>query len=202
MPEQNLSERVKVTKQELIDFETDIRDTYEEGKIKGPVHLSAGNEDQLIEIFKNVREQDWIFSTWRSHYHALLKSGDKEWLKNEILAKRSLHINSRKYKVFTSAIVGGILPIALGTALGIKRKNLDEYVWCFVGDMAAETGIFHESTKYAGGDNLPITFVVEDNGMSVYTPTKEVWKERNPKIIRYEYERIYPHYGTGKWVDF
>jgi len=193
---------LKLTKQELIDFESEIRDIYEQGEIKSPIHLSGGNEDQLIEIFKNIKNEDWVFSTWRSHYHALLKTGDKEWLRNEILKNRSLHINSKKYKIFTSAIVGGIIPIALGTALAIKRKNLDRHVWCFVGDMSSESGIFHECTKYAGGHNLPITFIIEDNGTSVYTPTKEVWKEGKPNIIKYKYERVYPHYGIGKWVDF
>jgi len=95
----------------------------------------------------------------------------KEQLKNIILTGESMHIYSKKYRILTSAIVGGILPIAVGIALGIKEKDLDEIVWVFVGDMAAETGIFHECTKYAARNNLPITFIVEDNGFSTDTPT-------------------------------
>jgi len=191
-----------MNKQSLIDFETEIKNAYEQGKIKSPVHFSGGNEDNLLEVFKEIREEDWVFSTWRSHYHALLKSKDKEWLRNEILENRSIHINSKKYKIFTSAIVGGVLPIALGTALALKRKKSKYRVWCFIGDMAAESGIFHECAKYAGGHDLPITFVIEDNSFSIYTPTKEVWKEGKADIRRYKYKRVYPHYGTGKWVDF
>ena len=56
----------------LIDFETEIKEIYEDGKITAPVHLSGGNEDQLIEIFKDVDKDDWVFSSWRNHYHALL----------------------------------------------------------------------------------------------------------------------------------
>jgi len=112
------------TKQELIDFESEVVRKYKEGNTYGPVHLSGGNEEQLLEIFKNIKERDWVFSTHRSHYHALLKSGNKDWLMNEIIVNaNSSHINSAKYKIFTSAIVGGIIPIALGTALGIKLKE-------------------------------------------------------------------------------
>jgi TPP-dependent pyruvate/acetoin dehydrogenase alpha subunit len=71
--------------------------------------------------------------------------------------------------------------------------------------MSAETGIFHECVKYAQGHDLPITFVVEDNGMSVETPTREVWgnnAEYGNKVIRYKYERTWPHQGSGKWVTF
>ncbi len=202
MGKQNLIEKVDIDKKYLMDFETEIKELYEAGKIHSPIHLSGGNEEQLIEIFKEVKENDWVFSTWRSHYHALLKSKNREWLKNEILEDRSIHAHSNKYKIFSSAIVAGILPIALGTAFAIKQKKSKEHVWCFVGDMTAETGMFNECTKYAGGHDLPITFVVEVNGIAVYTPTKEVWKKGKPDIRRYEYERIYPHYGIGKWVDF
>lgn len=193
-----------LTKEELIAFEDEIRDLYENAKINAPVHFSKGNEDELVDIFKFVKEEDWVFSTHRSHYHALLKGIDPEWLKNEILECRSIHLNNREKKFFTSAIVGGILPIALGTALALKLKNSKEHVWVFVGDMAAEMGIFYECVKYARRNDLPITFVVEDNGLSVDTPTQKCWGECNSdiKIIRYKYTRHFPHHGIGKWVTF
>ena len=194
-----------MNREELIQFEDEIGELYLEGQIKSPVHLSKGNEDQLIEIFKMVKPDDWVFSTHRSHIPALLKGIDPGWLKAEILANRSIHINNAEHKFFTSAIVGGICPIALGVALAIKRKGEIRQVWCIVGDMAAETGIFHECTKYAARNDLPITFVVEDNSYSVNSPTQEVWGNRNQhdtKIIRFSYERGYPHHGVGKWVNF
>jgi radical SAM superfamily enzyme YgiQ (UPF0313 family) len=194
-----------LTEKDLIDFEEDIREIYEAGKIRAPVHFCRGNEIPLIEIFKNVKKEDWIFSTHRSHYHALLKGVSREWLKNEILNLRSIHINSREHNVFTSSIVGGALPIALGAALGIKLRKGSERVWVFVGDMCAEMGVFHECVKYAKGHNLPISFVVEDNDLGVDTPTKKVWGEEdfgNTHILRYKYIRVYPHHGSGKWVAF
>lgn len=202
----------KITKQDLINFEKDIADNYEHAKIRGPVHLCGGNEDELLEIFKKIKKEDWVFSTHRSHYHALLKSKNPEWVKKEIFAQRSSHINSKKYKIFTSAIVGGVCPIALGVALAIKKRRRKEKVWCFVGDMASQMGIFHECVKYAINFDLPITFVVEDNTWGVYTPTSKVWGEFNllyrDKVDYYRYERTYPHYGiadrNGKkiWVNF
>ena len=60
------------TKDQLIEFENLVISHWESAKIHGPIHLSNGNEDQLIEIFKRISTSDWVFSTWRSHYHALL----------------------------------------------------------------------------------------------------------------------------------
>ena len=194
----------EITKSELIKFEKDIVRLYLNKKIKSPVHLSGGNEDVLIKIFKNIKQNDWVFSTHRSHYHALLKGVSKEWLKRQILKNRSININNKKRKFFTSAIVGGALPIALGVSLALKLKKSSNKVWLFLGDMAAETGIFQECAKYAGRNNLPIVFVVEDNGLSVNTPTRKVWGENKskPDIVKYTYKKVYPHQGCGVWINF
>jgi pyruvate dehydrogenase E1 component alpha subunit len=192
-------------KNDLINFEEEIKKIYESGKIKAPIHLSGNNEEQLIKIFKKIKENDWVFSTWRSHYHALLKGIPKEWLKKEIIAGRSMGINSIKHKFYSSAIVGGIIPIALGTAQAIKLKKEKSAVWVFVGDMTFETGTFHECYKFSKNFRLPIKFVIEDNNMSTNSPTSQVWgrKSEVPKdVIKYNYRRKYPHHGTGGWVLF
>lgn len=177
-----------MTIQELIDFEEGIKTLFEDAQIRAPVHFHVGAEDGLIEIFKYINPSDWVFSTHRSHYHALLKGIPPELVKAEILKGNSISLQFPRYRFYTSAIVGGILPIALGVAM------TGETVWCFVGDMAAETGIFHECLKYATGHQLPIHFVVEDNGMSVDTPTEKVW--------RFSYQRKFPHQGSGVWLIF
>ncbi len=190
------------TIESLITFEKELEELYEAGKIHSPVHFSRGNEESLINIFKDVLPGDWVFSTHRSHYHALLKGINPEWLKNEILNDKSMHINSAEDKFFTSSIVGGALAIATGVALALQRQDSKDRVWCFTGDMASETGMFHECIKYSAGYSLPITFIVEDNGMSVKTPTYKVWARGNLWYMRYEYEKTVPHHGTGKWVNF
>lgn len=192
------------TKEDLIAFETEMCDIFCEGKIRAPVHLSDGNEEQLIEIFKNVKSTDWVFSTWRSHYHALLHGIDRDWLHQEIMEGRSITVNKPDQRFFASAIVAGIAPIALGTALSVKLKKEPDTVWLFVGDMTIRTGMLHEVKQYASGHSLPLNIVVEDNKISVQSPTAEVWGEDNAElnIQRYDFESSYPHVGAGKWVMF
>lgn len=191
-----------LTKQELLDFSAEIAKYYEEGKIKSPIHLHGGNEDALIEIFKDYKENDWIFSTHRSHYHWLLSGRSVEDLRRQILDGHSMHIYGDKF--FTSAIVSGIAPIALGVAKALRLKGTSNKVWCFIGDMAASGGLVHECIQYAEGFDLPITYVVEDNCMSVRACTATIWGQRKGinKVIRYKYDRIYPHAGSGKYVMF
>ena len=195
-----------MNKTELASFTEEIKQLFSSGQVRSPIHLSLGNEDQLTELFKEIKPEDWVFSTHRSHYHALLKGIPREWLREQILKNRSMHINSHEHRFFTSSIVGGTCPIALGVALGIKRRHGPEHVWCFIGDMGAETGIFYECTKYACRNNLPITFVIEDNNLSVNTPTQESWGTGDflldGHIRYYEYVRTLPHSGVGAWVKF
>ena len=191
---------------ELINFEDDIISHWENGEITGPIHLSNGNEEQLIKIFSKIGVEDWVFSTWRSHYHALLHGVEPSVLKQKILDGKSITIVDKECKFYSSAIVTGTLPIALGVAKALKLKNSKDKVWVFLGDMAFESGIFYEVHKYARNYDLPLHFVVEDNGVSTNTPTLDTWNGKQREIpedvIYYKYESKYPHYGTGKWVVF
>ena len=196
---------VTITPQQLIDFETKVKETYEAGEIRGPIHLAKNNEDQLIEIFQYIDPEDWVFVPWRNHYHALLHGVDPEKLFNSILEGRSMGTNNTSPNFYASSIVGGIIPLALGVALALKTRGSNKRVWCFIGDMTMETGGFHEAYKYAKNFDLPLQWVVEDNNMSVHTPTDMAWgqKQEVPEgVIYYEYEMEYPHHGTGKWVNF
>lgn len=197
-----------VSKEDLISFEKWCDDAQDNNLIKSPVHLSGGNEDQLIEIFKDIKPNDWVFTTYRSHYHALLKGVDPEWLKTWILENKSIHVMSKEHKIVSSAIVGGCLSQAIGTALAIKLKGGTEHVYIFVGDMTASLGVFHDCYYFAENRELPITFIVEDNGLSTDTPTDQAWgdhynwfmglesDDNTPAVKYYKYERVYPHYGT------
>jgi pyruvate dehydrogenase E1 component alpha subunit len=197
---------VLLSKQDLIDFELRVKDEYEKATISGPVHMSGGNEEQLLEIFKYIDRGDWVFSSWRNHYHALLHGVSEEHLWNLIVSGKSMSVYSKEPKLYTSSIVGGIIPIALGAAQAFKNKNSDNKVWCFIGDMTSETGVFHEAYKYSRCHDLPLEFVIEDNDMSTNTPTSETWnykKTEHPEdVFYYTYERVYPHHGTGQWILF
>jgi pyruvate dehydrogenase E1 component alpha subunit len=193
------------TEEKLIRFEQSIVDIWEAGKIKGPVHLSNGNEGSLIEIFKRIKETDWVFSTWRSHYHWVLKGLSADYATEIIKEGKSITMCEHEEKFYASAIVGGTLPIALGVASAIKKDGGDDKVWVFVGDMSFESGIFYEVHKYARNFDLPLYFVVEDNGVSTYTPTEATWNEKREvpsDVIHYTYKSKYPHYGSGKWIAF
>jgi pyruvate dehydrogenase E1 component alpha subunit len=100
-------------------------------------------------------------------------------VKAEIMAGRSISLCFPRYRILSSAIVSGVLPIALGVALGIKRRNGNEKVWCFMGEMTSETGVAHECIKYARSHGLPIHWVVEDNEKSVCTDTRKAWNLSN-----------------------
>lgn len=196
--------------QDLKDFETQVADLFNKGEIKAPVHLSDGNEAALIEIFKEIKPNDWAFCSWRSHYQCLLKGVPPEIVLGEIMAGRSISLGFPDHRIFSSAIVGGQVPIAVGAAKAEKLKGSGNHVWCFIGDMTAETGIAQTSIRYAEQHDLPITFVVEDNAISVLTETRKVWasdtlrfNERvSSKVRVFEYKSKYPHAGAGVRVQF
>jgi pyruvate dehydrogenase E1 component alpha subunit len=197
-------------KEDLIKFEEEIAELFNGANISAPVHLYYGNEDQIIDVFKKVRPQDWVFCSWRSHYQCLLKGVPTEEIKNEILAGRSISLCFPDYQIYSSALVGGSLPVAVGTAIAIKRKDEDSKVYCFMGDMTSETGIAHECIKYSRNHQLPIHFIIEDNSKSVCTDTRETWnvsslsyeEKHDSNITYYHYETKYPHAGAGTRVQF
>ena len=202
-----------LTEKELIEFEDEMAQCFNDAMIKAPVHLYNDNEKQIIEVFRkhNIGKDDWVLGSWRSHYQCLLKGVPKEELKSAILEGRSISLCFKKYRVLCSGIVTGVLPIATGIALDIKRKGGANRVYCFMGDMTSETGVAHECIKYARNHELPIHFIIEDNGKSVCTDTRATW---NQKILTYEgvsdeyitYYKYkldkYPHAGAGTRVQF
>ncbi len=195
---------------DLRNFETQVADIFNRGEIKAPVHLSDGNESALIEIFKEVEVDDWVFCSWRSHYQCLLKGVPPEEVLREIFAGHSISLGFPKYRVFSSAIVGGQVSIALGVAKAESLKRSGSHVWCFIGDMTAETGVAQTCIRYAELHDLPITFVIEDNGISVLTETRQVWssetlrfdERQSSKVRVFKYKSKYPHAGAGVRVQF
>jgi len=212
--------------EELVAFETKIGDMFNAGKIKAPVHLYDGNEHHIKKVFKQIdNHNDWVCCTWRNHYQALLKEIPTDLLTEQIVKGKSMVMNLPEYKFICSSIVGGIPSIATGIALANKLTGSTSHVYCWVGDMSAETGAFHEAYKYACNHDLPITFVVENNHLSVLTPTDDIWKRDIPyyienksqfvddmldgnihygnHLIYYEYSnKKYPHAGAGQRVQF
>jgi TPP-dependent pyruvate/acetoin dehydrogenase alpha subunit len=193
-----------MTPEDLLAFEEDIAQEFAAGNIRAPIHLAGGNECALIEIFKGIRPQDWVLAGWRSHYHCLLKGVPRHELKDAILAGHSVSLCFPAHKILCSGIVGGIAPIAVGLAWAIKRRGDDTRVNCFLGDMSDESGIAHEARKYAACHELPVKWIIEDNGISVCTDTRASWGGLlgDPQINRYHYTLTRPHAGIGIYVRF
>ena len=161
---------------------------------------------------QEIKRTDWVFCSWRSHYKCLLKGVPPDEVKQKILDGKSISLNFPDHRIFSSAIVGGNLPIAVGTALSIKRNSGSDRVFCFLGDMTAESGIFAECLKYSTRHQLPIHYIIEDNGVSVCTSTQKVWGNEggrnfceymNPMYVTYfTYKSKWKHAGTNKRIQF
>lgn len=226
-----------LSKADILAFQDDIRERFLRAEIRHPIHLCDPNQlDHLWDIFQDINPQDWLFTSYRGIYHWLLKGVPPEVLLEYILHHGTMGFCDKERRIVSSAIVGGCLPIAVGVAMGIKRQgsatwgvqhseawlkthpesrnSVTPRVWCFVGDMAAETGAYHEATQYAWQHELPVTFVREDNGLSTNTPTQTVWGPKRETIdcvpgqpygsgeLDYTYQRNVPHVGAGQWVTF
>jgi len=202
-----------ITKQDLIDFEDDMRILWESGHIHCPHHFCGGNEDILIDYFdKRVKPHDWIFSTHRNTYHWLLWTGDREWLRNQILKEQnSMHLIDLRRRFISTAIVGGNVAMAVGTAKAIRIAGGDQHVHCFIGDGACDQGWFWEALRYAIAQDLPITFVIENNNRSVETTIEQRWGQKDKamldlwdtsKIFFYHYTPTFPHVGTGVQIQW
>lgn len=182
---------------ELIAFESRVADHWRAGDINSLFHLSGGNEDELIAIFQNVKPGDYVFSTHRSHYHALLKGVRPDTLMDTILDGRSMFVFSREHRFLSSSVLGGTCGVAAGVALAIKLKGEPHRVWCFVGDGASDNGHLYEAVRYADSLDLPVAFILEDNGKSCDSTramrgaTANIINSR--KLVSYSYTPTYPH---------
>lgn len=199
--------RKKWTEEELIAFEDRIGDLYLDNKLPFLFHLSGGNEKQLISIFENINNGDYVISNHRSHYHALLHGIPPETIEDRILNGRSMFIYDRSRNFFCSAIIGGTPAIAAGIAWALKRKGSKQKVWCFVGDGTEDNGHLYEAVRYVDGWDLPCKFIIENNNRSVEASNSERWGKSadyvwdSPSVYKYKYEITYPHARKPGMID-
>lgn len=155
-------------------FEKKLQDNMKD--IFVPVHLSLGQEWVADELHKVLKPEDWLFSTHRNHHHYLAKGGDEQKLWDEIMGLESglnggfagsQGISDSSINFHASAIVGGLVGTAVGTAYALKMDKKPGIAVCCVGDGATEAGVFWESLNFAALHKLPVAFICENNGMSV-----------------------------------
>jgi pyruvate dehydrogenase E1 component alpha subunit len=199
--------RKQWTEEELIAFEDRIGELYFDNKLPFLFHLSGGNEKELIDIFKNIKEGDYVISNHRSHYHALLHGIPPEVVENRILNGRSMFIYDRERNFFCSAIIGGTPAIAAGIAWALKKKGSNNKVWCFIGDGTEDSGHTYEAIRYVDGFDLPCTFVIENNNRSVESTNEDRWGKTaeynwdSPSVLKYHYNITYPHARKNGMID-
>lgn len=189
--------------QSLVAFEDRIRSLFEQGELPFLLHLSGGNEEQLVELFQHAREGDWFFGSHRSHFEALLAGVPAEKVERLIRDGRSMFIFDRERNFLSSSILAGVCGIAAGVALAIKEAGSSAHVWCFIGDGAEDEGHTYEAIRFVTGRDLPCTFVIADNDRQVDTSHANRWGTaqrfdwNSPKVIRYSYTPRFPHAGRG-----
>jgi len=164
---------------ELRRFEEKVEELYAQGLIPGVAHPYIGQEAVAVGVCSALRNDDYILSNHRGHGHNIAKGVPSKFIMAELFGKEggvckgiggSMHSTQLEVGVlFTTAIVGGNIPIATGIGLAIKLRNEDRVVVSFFGDGATNTGAFHEGINLAALWKLPAIFVCENNlyGMSV-----------------------------------
>ncbi len=194
----------------LLSFEKYTQEEWESGELPCLLHLAGGNEEQLVELFKEVQFGDWIFSTHRNHFHAILAGVPPFELREKINNGDSMFVYSKAHNFFCSAVLAGCCAIAAGVAWSLKNSVnvkpgylMPTRVWCFIGDGGEEQGHFYEAAMFVEANDLPCTFIIEDNNRSVDTPRDARRGQAKGLehlfrcVRRYHYVATYPHAGSG-----
>ena len=174
-------------------FEDKIAELYPQKEMKCPTHLSTGQEAAASGVCAALRKDDRVFSTHRCHSHIVAKGGDFKALMAELYGKAtgcskgkggSMHFLEPEIGMMgSSAIVGGTVPLAVGSALSSVMQGKDNVTVAFFGDGGLEQGSFHESMSFASLKKLPILFVAENNDMATCTHLD----------VRQPYPELYKH---------
>jgi pyruvate dehydrogenase E1 component alpha subunit len=149
--------------------------------VRGPLHLSTGQEAVAAGVCINLLREDLLTSTHRGHGHTLAKGADSTKMMCELFGRAngynkgkggSMHIADFSVGMLgANGVVAAGMPIATGAAHALKIRKRPNVVACFFGDGAANRGPFLESLNWAQVYRLPVVFVCEDNRISATTPT-------------------------------
>ena len=149
--------------------------------VRGPLHLSTGQEAVATGVCANLTREDLLTSTHRGHGHTLAKGADVKRMMAELFGRAtgtnkgkggSMHIADFGVGMLgANGVVAAGMPIAVGAAHALKIRGRQEIVACFFGDGAVNRGPFIEALNWAVVYHLPVLFVCEDNRISATTPT-------------------------------
>ncbi|MEU9171138.1 thiamine pyrophosphate-dependent dehydrogenase E1 component subunit alpha [Streptomyces sp. NPDC048420] len=181
-------------------------DLFLQGLVKGTTHLASGHEAIAVGASAALREDDYVFATYRGHHHAMARGATPEECLAELMSRAtglcgakggSMHLTKAANNMLGSyAIVGAHLPMAVGAAWSAKLRGTGQLAVAFFGDGATNIGAFHEALNLAAVWKLPVLFVCENNLYMEYTPIADVTAVPRPAADRA------PAYGIpGEVVD-
>ncbi|HSE08154.1 MAG TPA: thiamine pyrophosphate-dependent dehydrogenase E1 component subunit alpha [Nocardioidaceae bacterium] len=169
-------------------------DQFMSGKVKGTTHLAAGHEAVAVGASSALRDDDYVFATYRGHHHAIARGASPGECLAELMSKAtglckakggSMHLTKADHNMLGSyAIVGAHLPIAAGAAWSAKLRGTGQVAVAFFGDGATNIGAFHEALNLASVWKLPVIFVCENNFYMEYTPIRSVTSVAHPAADR------------------
>lgn len=185
--------------------EETIAQLYSEQEMRCPVHLSIGQEAVAVGVCAQLSKSDVVFSGHRCHAHYLAKGGDLRSFLSELYGKAtgccqgkggSMHLTDQSVGFLAAApIVGSTIPMAVGAAFGFQMRHENKIAVAFLGEGAAEEGVFYESLNFAALKKLPVLFVLENNFYSVYSPLSV----RQPEGR--SYSEIASALGVKSWAE-
>jgi TPP-dependent pyruvate/acetoin dehydrogenase alpha subunit len=164
-------------------LEEEVVELFKQGLIPGLAHPYIGQEAVAAGVCASLGEGDLVVSNHRGHGHSVAKGVPERAILSELMGKDagmcqglggSMHSTDLEAGViFSTAIVGGGIPLAVGIALALQMDKKANCVACFFGDGATNTGAFHEALNLAAVWKLPIVFVCENNHYAVSIPVSK-----------------------------
>jgi pyruvate dehydrogenase E1 component alpha subunit len=161
-------------------FEERVGELTRADEVHGLVHLSVGQEAVAVGVCGQLRSDDAVYSGHRAHGHAIAKGAPLGRVMAELMGRHgglcrglggSMHLVDAEHGFLgATGVVGGNVPLALGSALAGRLLGGDQVAVVFFGDGAVQGGIFVESVNLATLWSLPVILVCENNGFAEFTP--------------------------------
>jgi pyruvate dehydrogenase E1 component alpha subunit len=161
-------------------FEERVGELTRANEVHGLIHLSVGQEGVAVGVCGQLRVDDAVYSNHRAHGHAIAKGSPLAGVMAELMGRAggvcrglggSMHLVDVEHGFLgATGVVGGNVPLALGSALAARQLGGDQVTVVFFGDGAVQGGIFVESVNLATLWRLPVILVCENNGFAEFTP--------------------------------